>query len=117
MERMNIEHKIYLVESKIPKNPETREMDKFILILNECVKDGDIIIDSMSQIDNKYERSIKVKHDKKTTIITETDDNWKSMFGLLNVTNRIDDGDIHREENQGMQSAMSAVLIVYQWLL
>lgn len=117
MERMNIEHKIYLVESKIPKNPETREIDKFIIILNECVKDGDIIIDSMYQIDNKYERSVKIKHGKKTTIITETDDNWKSMFGLLTVTNIIDDGDIHKEENQGMQSAMSAVLIVYLWLL
>ena len=117
MERMNIEHKIYLIESKITKDDADTEFDKFVILMDKLIKDKDVIVDSMSQLRGVGDATIHMAYKKRSIVLKETDNNWKSMFGLLRIYATITYPDnTYKTKDMGMQSAVSAALIVYQWL-
>lgn len=109
---MNIEHRLYNIDAKLGRSK--TEMEKFTIFLAECT---DLIpIDNMEQL-NGSEKTITITHGKKTATVIETDNNWKSMFGLLKVTmsNKMRD-DIVFTSELGLQSAISAMVLIYQKL-
>ena len=82
---------------------------QFDVIVTLLRSSEDLKVDSYEVTESDLTgRSITVKSGKKTAIITETDENWGSLFGLLNMT--IGDKEF------GLQSAVNTICILQDQL-
>lgn len=84
-------------------------MEKQFDVLVRLLRSEDLNIDSYEVTESDLNgRSITVKSGKKTAIITETDENWGSIFGLLIMN--IGDKEF------GLQSAVNVICILQDQL-
>jgi len=84
-------------------------MEKQFDVLVRLLRSEDLNIDSYEVTESDLAgRSITVKSGDKTVIITETDENWGSLFGLLNMG--------IGDKAFGLQSAVNVICILQDQL-
>lgn len=84
-------------------------MEKQFDVLVGMLRSEDLNVDSYEVTESDLNgRSIIVKFGKKTAIITETDENWGSIFGLLNMN--------IEGKAFGLQSAVNVICILQDQL-